>query len=84
MFLRGRLWSPLIACALCHYMLCRRLVGHSLMETAFHMKEMREAKLGFLLYFHGVRNVSTNVKVKEQSALLCEISGRHIYLERLG
>jgi hypothetical protein len=54
------------------------------METAFHMKEMREAKLGFLLYFHGVRNVSTNVKVKEQSALLCEISGRHIYLERLG
>lgn len=51
-------------------MLSRSLVGHSLMDPAFQMEVVRESNLMLLLFFHGVSDVSTEVKVKGQPALV--------------
>lgn len=51
-------------------MLSRSLVGHSLMDPAFQMEVMRESNLLFCSFFHGVSDVSTEVKVKGQPALV--------------
>lgn len=51
-------------------MLSRSLVDHSLMDPAFQMEVVRESNLMLLLFFHGVSDVNTGVKVKGQPALV--------------